>query len=341
MTRKNGSAADGFVQVADSKQKKKNSKKGEQRQKDLPVCLQCGTGITEEVMALNCDKCQEPSAWKCAKCLDISVELYSSLDNTVLHWFCDRCEKRVMTDTTETGDSKGIAVMEMLEKLMEKMNQLDNKLDEKADAKLVQQLQDRIEKLEMKSHEERKEVRTEDKSGEQTTDGNALSKMRQEMEGLALEQGEIERRKHNLIIYRVPEAATENVEKRKDNDMSFFSGLCTDALELEPVINEVAQLIRLGKKNEDGRPRPLLVKLKTESKKVEIMTNLRKLKTADETYRRISVAHDLTPRQRENIRKSLDEAKKKHETDGGDGAENYKYRVVGPSTKPRIVLVRT
>ena len=59
------------------------------------------------------------------------------------------------------------------------------------------------------------------------------------------------------------------------------------------------------------------------------MRNLKKLKGEEMG---ISIANDMTPKQRENNRELVKEAKQKEQT-AGDG----KYRVVGPPGKQKIV----
>ena len=53
------------------------------------------------------------------------------------------------------------------------------------------------------------------------------------------------------------------------------------------------------RRREQGKERPLLVRFTRVEKKYEVMGKLKELKTASERYRLTSIAHDLTPRQRE------------------------------------------
>ena len=77
-------------------------------------------------------------------------------------------------------------------------------------------------------------------------------------------------------------------------------------------------------KFDEKKNRPILVSIKTEEKKKKIFQNLHKLwRTAEN----ISVAHDLTNKQREELQELIKEAKKKEEC---DQSENYTYQVRGP-----------
>ena len=54
--------------------------------KKAESCQTCGTVITKEIRALQCDNCQDTDSWKCADCLNLTHEVY------------DRC-----TDTSDPG----------------------------------------------------------------------------------------------------------------------------------------------------------------------------------------------------------------------------------------------
>ena len=103
------------------------------------------------------------------------------------------------------------------------------------------------------------------------------------------------------------------------------------------------ELFRLGRR-EEGKDRPLLVRFSGEEKK-SVMSRVKELKAAADRYSRISIAHDLTPRQREAIKevrkKALDELERDKGSNEGEELEgNYRIIVVGQQTmKPRAVRV--
>jgi len=63
---------------------------------ELAKCEEeCGIVITGDVAALQCDCCENPEAWKCAKCLGMSADLYQELmNNRDFKWFCRECHTR-------------------------------------------------------------------------------------------------------------------------------------------------------------------------------------------------------------------------------------------------------
>jgi len=74
---------------------------------------------------------------------------------------------------------------------------------------------------------------------------------------------------------------------------------------------------------------------------MQIMQNLRNLKQVGGTYSKISVAHDLTPKQRETARELLEKAKKEYESLPEEPAVgNYRFIVVGAHKRPRVIKLK-
>ena len=76
-------------------------------------------------------------------------------------------------------------------------------------------------------------------------------------------------------------------EVRGSKDKELVLGLCDVNID-QIDINEV---IRLGKKTQDGKPRPMKVIMKDPERKVK---KLWKLRDATESYRGLSIQNDLT-----------------------------------------------
>ena len=88
----------------------------------------------------------------------------------------------------------------------------------------------------------------------------------------------------------------------------------------------------------------MLVKLATDDDKREFMGSLKNLKSADEKFKKISVAHDLTPKQREAVKGALEVAKREQVSqDGavsGSQSGNWVFRVLDQQKIPRVVRVK-
>jgi len=67
---------------------------------------------------------------------------------------------------------------------------------------------------------------------------------------------------------------------------------------------------------------------------------LRKLKQAEARFRGISMSHNLTPRQHNEVKMLLASAKKEHEETSNESAENFCSLVVGQGMKPGVIKIR-
>lgn len=158
-------------------------------------------------------------------------------------------------------------------------------------------------------------------------------------------------RRNNFIVFKVPESTSRTSTERQEQDMQYIKALIMDGLGIRGTL-EISKLYRLGKRNENelDKPRPVLVRMNSETDKDEIMKNLSKLKSAEHKYKSLSVAHDLTPQQRANIKekiqevKNIEPARNNNPAEQGDSArtksENQRIRVVGPPGKLRVIVLR-
>jgi len=72
------------------------------------------------------------------------------------------------------------------------------------------------------------------------------------------------------------------------------------------------------------------------------MANLKNLKQPIDKFRGIGIAHDLPPKEREEIKikRLVKSAKDEHSASIGDDVENFKFVVVGKGQKRRVVKIR-
>jgi len=111
------------------------------------------------------------------------------------------------------------------------------------------------------------------------------------------EQKEIEFRQNNMIIYRADEIDSESAEDRKAGDALFVHELSNDVFKVSVDTGDIEKTFRLGQRKE-GKVRPLLVRFSNVDKKTSLMAKVKELRTAPDRYK-ISLAHNLTPRQRD------------------------------------------
>ena len=125
-------------------------------------CCGCGTVITDDLKALQCDRCQSSESWKCADCLNISPSMYDHLvsdPGCSLRWFCLKCDKSVMEMESDEekvpkvpNDSHNSNRIENLitvvEKLSNKLSKFQEQMNDKCDVHVVSKLESRVNVLE-------------------------------------------------------------------------------------------------------------------------------------------------------------------------------------------------
>ena len=240
----------------------------------------------------------------------------------------------------------------MLEKMMDKLSGLEEKLHQKVDVKALEDLECRIKKLEdcvedtVLSQVRDIEVQLSQNRDKLTkVESNQSAAVGEEAMSLE-EQRETDKRKKNMILYRVTEIQSDDANDRKAGDMLFLHELCNDVLGVTVGSGDVEGLYRLGKR-EDDKVRPLLVRFGTEDLKKRVMGKAKELKFADDKFKGISLAHDLTPRQRAQVKevrsKAMDDLRAEQQIDSDGGHQgNYRIIVVGQTTgKPRAIKVPT
>ena len=151
--------------------------------------------------------------------------------------------------------------------------------------------------------------------------------------------GEAEIRRNNVILHRVDELESSDITARSSHDRNFVLEMFGKVLEVGVGQEDLGKTIRLGKPSGNGRSRPLLIELRSERVKREVMNNLSKLRSAEDKFRKVGVAHDLSPVQREDIKKAI-AVKKAILDDTGEGSENYHFRVVGNMNRIRVIPVK-
>ena len=116
-------------------------------------------------------------------------------------------------------------------------------------------------------------------------------------EAVIRELQEQEERKPNAIFYKIPESESESSEQRKSDDLNKLQEigrLCNEEIKPEDVL----KIVRIGKKDGSGNPRPTLVKFVNHEKKRKLFRNLHKLSGAKSALKVVNANHDLTKDQR-------------------------------------------
>jgi len=166
--------------------------------------------------------------------------------------FCDGCDKLLMETNRNPQNEKLDNLISLIEKLMEKYEAIESKLDKKFNADDAQQHRTRIDRIEERLANRDKEfdhrfVSVENQLQSKVTNcalwkDNGLSDeeiikhaVQEEINNKKAEETDLENRKRNIIIYRVPEKKNDNITERKQNDTTFIGDLldCVFDIKLE------------------------------------------------------------------------------------------------------------
>ncbi|KAI5734481.1 hypothetical protein M8J77_006986 [Diaphorina citri] len=105
-------------------------------------------------------------------------------------------------------------------------------------------------------------------------------------------------RRRNIIIYGLNEDDNENFTTLKDK----VNWLFNEKMELNIKIEEIDDFFRLGKKRDEGKIRPIIIKMISSWRKNEIMNNRRKLKGT-----RIFIENDMSEEEMEEKKNMIAE----------------------------------
>ena len=148
----------------------------------------------------------------------------------------------------------------------------------------------------------------------------AKEEVKDELRG---EMREREDKKHNIVIYGLKESKETDGKKRKDDDETMVKKMATEiGAEIQ---GDIKQSYRAaGGRTEGDRPKPLIVTIEDDETREAILTNARRLSGKD-SWKKVFVAHDLTWRQREEMRK--EETKLKADAEKKTKEDNETGRV--------------
>ena len=130
-------------------------------------------------------------------------------------------------------------------------------------------------------------------------------RLQEEVKRLTEEDKDLEARKNNIVIFRIPEKKTDDVKQRKESDTTLLKDLLDCVFDTKIRDDDVSHMYRLGHWDE-SKPRPLLVSFRSIDHKEKIMSNLRNLKQPVEKFQGISICHDLHPKERQERKRLVE-----------------------------------
>ena len=138
-----------------------------------------------------------------------------------------------------------------------------------------------------------------------------------EMIGERVEEMERERRKKNVMIFNLRELELDEATEGYREDEENIGVLLLEEMGVEDI--QIEKIIRLGKKNE--RNRPLLVRLRDEKSRGEIMKRSSRLRRSIRFFK-VYITKDMTESERENDKKLRNELREKR----GRGGASFVIR---------------
>ena len=301
---------------------------------DPSPCGQCRKLVKEDDPAMRCEICEQ---WFHIKFQQMTKAEYNYIEGgsakkkalNKLHWYCSTCD-RVSVNYMKKLTSLHIKQ----QKLEEKINALEENINKKATKEDIQKLKNDLttQKKVQDEHDKKLKELTEQKQKNNSwadivSKEEAEKEVEDKIEKRLKEKDDEEKarkdRMKNIIVHGLDEAEGADPLERRAKDIKEVQNILREFCEVELNDEDIVKTMRLGKYDQTKK-RPILIGIKTEERKREIFQNLHKLRNAPEN---ISVAHDLTKKQREELQELIKDARKKEEN---DQSGNFMYRVRGP-----------
>ena len=259
----------------------------------------CGKKVlNDELGGVECELC---FAWYHPGCQGLNMEAYGAVRKNALFWICIQCRKfipkfRNMVQGTTTGQPES----EHLARIEQKVDDLSKVFSEQKIAASEA----------LSSAEEAKKLFADVvKNGDTTSDQAKIltnENIQKCFEKFQTEKEEQEKRKCNIVASNLPESEAPSGEERKREDVTNIVDIIKDELRLNV---RVENAFRAGKKQEN-RPRILIVTLKSEASKWDVLKTSKLLRESEnEVVRNIYINKDLTVQEREQQKKLRDEVK--------------------------------
>ena len=323
------------------------------------TCVSCSVVVKIGEKGIQCEICD---GWYHAKCENINDEGYKILQLENIHWYCNGCNKGIGKVIATIGkiqqrcDKMELELKDIQESMKFKQNKTEAEIGninreielQNREIRGIQEIMTEMSAALDKQNENQKDIESNDTlwstivgrhverkmegvTGEMVEMHKTIVEAKEHME----EEKNKERRRKNIIIYRVPESKASGPEVRKKEDLDFCRSLVQDNLGIEGSEEEFENVIRLGKRD-DNICRPVLVQFKTMGIKNLVMESLGKLSNAEERFKRISITHDMTQKEREECKKMVEEANKRQQVESGE----FVFRVRGLPGDLKIVKLK-
>ena len=135
----------------------------------------------------------------------------------------------------------------------------------------------------------------------------------------------------NLMVFNVDETLSDENAQVKD-DEKFLKEICENTLKLSNLkfkkVSRVGQKKKVSTENPSPKPRPIKIVFESETDKDSCLKNAFKLQEANQAVKKISLSHDLTSLQRDELHAKLSEARSKNDEEKAKNS-NVVWKVRG------------
>jgi hypothetical protein len=277
--------------------------------KENHPCLGCGKQCTQSQYSVLCTMC---SLWSHKECAGLTDAYFKNLEMQkkemgIAYWACRSCLNFASKMNTK------------LKEVDRRIDQLKERVEENTDG--LGRAKEKIDKVEKSVETVEQKVEDAEKRME--------NQMYEEMRAR-------EAIRRNLVIYGVEEQTRESDKERMEADLAECERVFS-ATGVRAVKWDIRFCRRIGEREKGKGKRPILVGMKSEAVKVEILDAAKELQNT--RYKYVSIGPDQTRKQREAEKKMNEEVdrKNKEELSEQDRAKNLKWMAVGRKGEKRII----
>ena len=278
------------------------------------LCGHCNKVVKNDSPAMECEIC---GMWYHIKCQGITKAEYEYIKGgskkksfSKLHWYCLICDRMAV------NFMKTMANLHTKHQLLaDKVDNLEEEIKSKVDKEEVDQLKKEIRGM----REGQKQAQEQWKKIEE----KIIHQQENNKQGDINEEDLI--KVNDVIEKKIKEKESEavNGKEKQAVDLKEVQKILKDYCKVELKHDNVVKVIRMGKYME-GKKRPVIITISSEEKKREVFKSLHKLRKSIDN---VTITHDLTVQQREELQDLIKEAKNKEEC---DQSGKFIYRVHGP-----------
>ena len=249
----------------------------EKAEEETDDCRKCKKRVNQMQKGIQCDACH---GWFHAGCAEVGAEEYEKLTREEEIWLCRKCKECARDAIKENARLK-----QEIGRLTRRLEGLEEVV-RKMKGEVVEEVVGRVQSVQPIQQEV------------------ILGEIGRQVEAKIEEALEKERRKANLVIFNTNESLRPRVEEKIEDDRRECREIFGNALGVEGV--RIEKVIRLGRVREDGRGRPMLVKVGSETEKWNLVGQAKKLRRI-EKYRSVYINPDQSKEEREKDKKLRDE----------------------------------